>query len=92
MDQKWFGFEKGCDCRIHNESDTVAKTRKDLGLHRKPCTYVQRAIGCIELDGTDYKPLKVWKGKVICKKPLPPKYTWFDIILPANYNHTCPEG
>ena len=40
MDQKWFGFQKGCDCRIHNASETSAKTRKDHGLHRNPCTYV----------------------------------------------------
>ena len=48
--------------------------------------------GCKKLKASESIPIHVYKGKMICKKPLPPQYTMENMVIPALNDDACPDG
>jgi hypothetical protein len=88
FDQMWFGLEEGCNCTgIFNK-----KVRKPNGLVQGSCRILEQAEGCTDTEKEEQKRLTSYKGKLLCKEPLPQQLTFFNMHPPDKNNHSCPEG
>jgi hypothetical protein len=61
-------------------------------LQKAVCSSYYLAEGCFDVKEEESIPINIYKGKLICKKPMPPKYTMNNMVIPALKDYHCPEG
>jgi hypothetical protein len=52
-------------------------------MQKIPCNNYYLGEGCIDVKEEESIPINIYKGKLICKKPLPQKYTMDNLVIPA---------